>query len=189
MRAAHRDFAPPWAWQFAANYALNPTNGHFSDLVSLYGRVYTPGFFAHNSLTAAATYQTSIGGYKLPSGQRFLSYKSARLIPRGFDPSDIRSNNYLAVSVDYQFPLCYPEGGIPSVLYVKRIRLNAGGDYAQFRTDTGRGTTRLWSWGGDLVFDINLFRQPASATSSVKLSVWKPSGRSVWVGAGFGLPF
>lgn len=189
VRAAHRDFAPPWAWQFAANYALNPTNGHFSDLVSLYGRVYTPGFFAHNSLTAAATYQTSIGGYKLPSGQRFLSYKSARLIPRGFDPSDIRSNNYLAVSVDYQFPLCYPEGGIPSVLYVKRIRLNAGGDYAQFRTDTGRGTTRLWSWGGDLVFDINLFRQPASATSSVKLSVWKPSGRSVWVGAGFGLPF
>ena len=62
------------------------------------------------------------------------------------------------------------------MLYVKRIRLNAGGDYAQFRTDTGRGTTRLWSWGGDLVFDINLFRQPASATSSVKLSVWKTLG-------------
>ena len=56
----------------------------------------------------------------------------------GYTSSDIISNNYTAFSADYQLPVWYPEGGIGSVLYFKRIRLNVGGDYAQFR-DVGRG--------------------------------------------------
>lgn len=191
VRASHRDFVSPWSYTLVANYAFNPTNHHFSDLISFYGRVYTPGFFAHNSLSVAAAYQTSIGGYKLPSGQTFLSYKSTRLIPRGVESSDIRSDDYTAVAIDYQFPMWYPEGGIPGVLFFKRIRLNLGGDFAQFRFVSGgrERWRRLWSYGGDLVFDVNVFRQPASATASVKLSVYKPSNRGVWFGAGFGLPF
>ena len=38
---------------------------------------------------------------------------------------------------EYDESVGYPEGGIGSVIYIKRIRLNAGGDYAQFR-DVGR---------------------------------------------------
>ncbi len=191
VQAAHRDFVSPWSYTLSANYAFNPADEHFSDLISLYGRVYTPGFFAHNSLSVAAAYQTSIGGYRLPSGETFLSYRSTRLLPRGVDAADIRSDDYTALSVDYQFPLCYPEGGISSVLYFKRIRLNLGGDFAQFRYFGGgrERWRRLWSYGGDVVFDVNVFRQPASATASVKLSVYKPSNGGVWVGAGFGLPF
>lgn len=191
VQGSHRDFVSPWSYTLVANYAFNPSNRNFSDLVSFYGRVFTPGFWAHHSLSVAAAYQTSIGGYRLPSGRTFLSYKSTRLIPRGVDASRIRSDRYTALAVDYQFPLWYPEGGIPSVLYFKRIRLNLGGDFAQYR-DMSAGRERwrrLWSYGGDLVFDVNLFRQPASATSSVKLSVYKPSVGGVWFGAGLGLPF
>ena len=68
------------------------------------------------------------------------------------------------------------------MLYFKRIRLNVGGDYAQFR-DVGRGGMkwrRIWSVGGDIVFDINAFRQPASATSTFKLSVYHPANGGVW---------
>lgn len=191
VRTAHRDFITPWGYTVSANYAFNPSNSNFSDLISLYGRIYTPGFFAHNSLSVAVAYQTSLGGYKSPSGKTFLSYKSTRLLPRGMSSSDIRSDNYMAASLDYQFSLCYPEGGIPSLLYFKRIRLNLGGDFAQFRFGSGSHERwrRLWSYGGDIIFDVNVLRQPASATSSVKLSVYKPSNGGVWFALGLGLPF
>ena len=94
-----------------------------------------------------------------------------------------------AVSLDYQLPVWCPEGGIGSVVYIKRIRLNAGGDYAQFR-DAGHDVwRRIWSVGGDLVVDFNAFRQPASATSTFKLSCYKPSKGSMWFAASVGLPF
>lgn len=191
VRMAHRDFAPRWGYMLSTAYTFNPANTHFSDLISFYGQAYLPGFAAHNSLKVAATYQTSIGGYKFPSGYAPLSYRSTRLIPRGYTSSDIISNNYTAFSADYQLPVWYPEGGIGSVLYFKRIRLNVGGDYAQFR-DVGRGgmkCRRIWSVGGDIVFDINAFRQPASATSTFKLSVYRPANGGVWWAAAVGLPF
>lgn len=191
VRSAHRDVAPPWGYQLSANYTFNPANSHFSDLVSLYGKLYTPGFFAHNSVVVAVNYQTSIGGYKFPNGYAPLSYRSARLIPRGFSSNDIVANNYIAAAFDYQFPVWCPEGGIGSVLYFKRIRLNIGGDYAQFQSlgKSGMNRNRIWAVGGDIVLDINAFRQPASATSTVKLSLYHPSSGGVWFGASLGLPF
>ena len=174
VRMAHRDIAPRWGYTLSTNYTFNPANAHFSDLISFYGQAYLPGFAPHNSVKVAATYQTSIGGYKFPSGYAPLSYKSTRLIPARVHLGGHRVEQlHGRVRLDYQLPVWYPEGGIGSVIYIKRIRLNAGGDYAQFR-DVGRGGMtwrRIWSVGGDIVFDFNAFRQPASATSTFKLSV------------------
>lgn len=191
VRMAHRDFAPRWGYTLSAAYTLNPANHHFSDLVSLYGQGYLPGFAPHNSVILSMNYQTSIGGYKSPAGYTPLSYRSARLIPRGFTSSDILANNYLALAANYQLPVWYPETGIGSVIYIKRVRLNVGGDYAQYRDLGGRGMARerIWSVGGDLVLDFNVFRQPSSATSTFKLSVYRPSKGGVWVSGSVGLPF
>lgn len=196
VRLAHRDFAPRWGYVVSTGYTFNPANDHFSDLLSFYGQAYLPGFAPHNSLMIAATYQTSVGGYKFPGGYAPLSYKSTRLIPRGFTSDQIVSNDYTAAEVNYQFPLWYPEGGIGSVVYFKRIRLNLGGDYAQFRRPVGRLSggrrlewRRIWSVGGDIIFDLNAFRQPASATSTVKLSFYRPSTGGMWFSASVGLPF
>lgn len=191
VRLAHRDFAPRWGYSLSAGYTFNPSDRYFSDLISTYGHLYLPGFVRHHSVRIAASYQTSVGGYKFPSGYAPLSYRSTRLIPRGFTSGDILSNNYLAASLDYQLPVWYPEGGIPSVLYFKRIRLNLGGDYAQFRDVSGSrmATRRIWSAGGDIIFDVNVFRQPASATSTVKFSFYRPSNGGLWFTAAMGLPF
>jgi len=191
VRMAHRDLAPRWGYTLSASYTFNPADRYFSDLMSFYAQGYLPGAWPHHSLSLAANYQTSIGGYKFPSGYAPLSYRSARLIPRGYSSSDILANDYTAVSVNYQLPVWYPEGGINSVLYFKRVRVNAGGDFAQFRDVAFRGLAwrRIWSVGVDLVLDVNIFRQPASATSSVKLSVYHPSSGGVWFGASVGLPF
>ncbi|MEG1700861.1 MAG: hypothetical protein RR270_06205 [Alistipes sp.] len=188
---AHRDFAPRWGYVVSTAYTFNPSNTHFSDLISLYGQTYLPGVAAHNSLMVAATYQTSIGGYKFPSGYAPLNYRSTRLIPRGFTTAEILSNNYFALALNYQLPVWYPEGGIGSILYFKRIRLNVGGDYARFDIPTRSATAsqHIWSVGGDLIFDINAFRQPAAATSTVKLSVYHPSSGGMWFSASVGLPF
>ncbi len=191
VRMAHRDFLPRWGYGFNLNYAFNPSNDNFSDLVSVYAQGFLPGFARHNSLKLAFTYQTSVGGYKFPSGYAPLTYRSTRLIPHGYSSADILSNHYTACSADYQFPLCYPEGGIHSVLFIKRIRMNVGGQYAQFR-DVGRhgwDWRRIWAVGGDIIFDVNVFRQPASATSTVKFSLYRPSNGGVWFTAAVGLPF
>ena len=189
VRTAHRDLAPRWSYTLQADYLLNPTNRSFSDLAALYGQLRTPGLFAHHTFAVAAAWQTSLGGYRLPgSGLRPLGYRAARLVPRGLDAGELAGDRYAALSADYQLPLCYPEGGISGIVYFKRIRLNVGGDYALLRAADG-ARRHFWSCGGDLIFDINLLRQPASGTSTVRLSVYRPNRGGVWVGGGVGLPF
>lgn len=191
VRMAYRDFLPRFGWTVQANCSMNPTNDDFSKLVVGYGHLYLPGFAPHHSLQIAAAYQTSFGGARFPSGYRPLSYRSAVLIPTGFGSAAIESNHYRAVSVDYQLPVWYPDGGICAVLYVKRIRLNISGQGAGFRTPGWNGMMQrhIWSVGGDLIFDFNAFRTPASYTSTFKLSVYRPSSGGVWVGGSLGLPF
>lgn len=191
VRMAHRDFAPRFGWTVQAGYSIDPTNDDFSQLLVGYGQVYLPGFARHHSLKLAAIYQTSVGGTVFPSGNRPLSYRSSASIPIGFSSSYIYSDRYRAASVDYQLPVWYPDGGICAVVYIKRIRLNLGGQMAQFRVPSGAGMVqeRIWSAGGDLIFDFNIFRTPASYTSTFKLSVYHPSSGGLWVGGSLGLPF
>ena len=186
VRRAQRDFMPRWGYMLAADYTLNPTNRLFSDLVSLYGRVYTPGVARHHSLDVAAAYQTSVG--KMSDGRRKLfGYKSARLIPAGYMSSDIVSDGYFAVSAMYRLPLCYPDGGIPGVVYFKRIRLGAGFDFARF--NSGGKVKRLYSYGLEAAFDVNFLRMPAAGTTPVTVTVFRTDRGKFSVQAGLGLPF
>lgn len=191
VRMAHRDLAPRWGYSLSLSYACDPANSDFSSLASLYAKGYLPGIVRNHSLQVAATYQTSVGGYRLPGGAVPLSYKSTRLIPRGFSSADILSHDYSAARVDYQLPVCYPEGGIESILYFKRIRLGVGGDYAQFRAPGGGGMKwrRIWAAGGELIVDFNAFRQPAAATSTFRIACYYPSSGNLWLGCSLGLPF
>ena len=187
VQTSPREFAPRWGYVLNADYAMNPSNGSFSDLLSLYGRFYLPGITRPHSLMVALNYQTSLGGFQTPNGQAMLTYKSTRLIPQGYSAGAIRSDNYFATSIHYQLPIWYPEGGIPSVIFFRRLRLNVGFDYAHYRV--GHDWMHLHAYGGDLLVDFNLFRQPDSATSTLKFSLYKPKHGSLWFGAGIGLPF
>lgn len=191
VRLAYRDFLPRWGYQLQAAYALDPTNRDFADLCTLYGRLYLPGVARHHSLTVAAAWQQSLGGYRFPAGQRPLTFKSALLVPRGFTTSEIQTDGYAALSADYRLPLCYPEWGIPSVLFIKRIRLGAGFDLASFRIPAAQGSSRttIRSCGIEAAFDFNVLRMPDSATSSLTLSLFRPSKGGTWIAASLGLPF
>ena len=196
VRMAHRDFAPRWGVVASATYATNPANDSFSDLAALYAKLYTPGFLPHNSFTVAMAYQHSFGGFHSDDAVSALSFKSSKLLPRGFDSSQIHNRHYLATSLNYQLPICYPDGGWQGVIYFKRIRLNAGFDAARFQRPVfyEDGSVRekwhnLYSFGGDVILDLNIFSQPSAATTALKLSFYQPSEGGFFVAAGLELPF
>ena len=102
----------------------------------------------------------------------------------------------MAASLNYRFPICYPDGGWRGIVYFKRIRANMGYDIARFRRRefvAGGMLRERWhkidSWGGDLTFDVNMLSQPASATVAITLSLYRPSEGGVYFSAGMDLPF
>ncbi len=203
VRMAHRDFLPPWGVALAVNSGLNPASTNFGTLVVAYGKLYTPGFGPHHSLSLAASYQTSIGGFQSDMVLSSLSLKSSRLIPRGFNSYDIANNNYVATSLNYQAPVWYPDGGIRGIIFFKRVRLNAGLDYASFQqrmVNTADGSLmeyrkHIGSYGLDLGVDFNLFALPESATISATFSLYRTAQFAPFEDGkfhfsfGLGLPF
>ena len=203
VRLSHRDFLPPWGIVLSANSGLNPASTNFGQLFVLYGKLYTPGFAPHHSLSLAASYQTSVGGFQSDMVLSSLSLKSSRLIPRGYSSYDIANNNYVATSLNYQAPVWYPDGGIRGIIYFKRLRLNAGMDYASFQqrvinTSDGTLTERrkhIGSYGLDLGVDFNLFAMPSAATISATLSLYRTAQFAPFEDGkfhfsfGLGLPF
>ena len=129
VRLAHKDFLPRWGQVVSLNYALNPADNNFGHLVSVYGKAYFPGVARHHSLSLAAVYQTSLGGFDRENALSNLAFHSGRLVPRGFYTSEIENRNYVATSINYALPIWYPDLGC-SVIQFKRVRLNLGFDYA-----------------------------------------------------------
>lgn len=203
VRMAYRDFLPPWATVVSASYTLNPTTDDFGHLAVLYGKVYTPGFAKHHSLSFAASYQTSIGGFQSDYILSGLTFRSTKLLPRGFSSYDINNKNYIATSLNYQLPIWYPDGGWSGVIYFKRIRLNIGSDYASFRKPQFNTSgsiveprRKLWAYGGDIIVDFNLISLPHSATVTATLSLYGkgsnvplPKKSRFYINFGLGLPF
>ncbi|MFI3305375.1 MAG: hypothetical protein R3Y68_02535 [Rikenellaceae bacterium] len=180
VRSAYRDYQSPWSYTLAASYAMAPTNNNFADLLSLYAKGMTRGLFAHDSFSAAVCYQNSYDG--------IYSFSSVSLLPRGFSSTAINNNNYYATSLNYQFPICYPDGGLGSILFIRRVRLNVGFDAAQYDSYT-YGRQRIYSYGGDLIIDLNPLRMPDTGVTSVKLSLYKPSRGTMSFSFGIDLPF
>lgn len=196
VRSAQRDAMVPWGYSVSLSYALSPSENNFSDLISAYGKVITRGLFPYNSFSVAGCYQTSLGGYSINgsiedtdlNGINLLSFQSVALLPRGFSSSDIINNNYASMSLNYQFPICYPEGGIGSIIYFRRIRANLGFDAARFMNYSDE-IENIYSYGGDLILDINPLRMPSASTTSIKISLYQRSTGGLSYTFGVALPF
>lgn len=199
---SYRDFLPPWGVVLSGSYTLNPTSENMGHLAVIYGKLYTPGFAKHHSLNIAASYQTSLGGFHSDEVLSELTFRSTRLLPRGFSSYDIENKNYVAASLNYQLPIWYPDGGVQGLIYFKRIRLNIGCDYASFDKSSfnSEGSIvdrrkHLGSYGGDIGVDFNIFGMPSSATLSLTFSLYRkvstdPNiGGKMFYTVGFGLPF
>ncbi len=187
VRSATRDLATPLGYSLSFAYAINPFNSEFSQLASLYGKLYTPGFARNNSFTLAAAYQDNIGGYRVKD-YSLLGYASSILIPHGFSYLDVSSNNYFAASAQYKFPICYPNYSLFDLAFFKRISLGLGADYAQY-TFTTTSDESIYSYGADLIVDLNAISMTSASTIQLTMSLYKPLDRSLYFQVGMSLPF
>ena len=181
VRQAHRDILPPWGVVAQGSFTLNPTSRDMGHLVVGYGKVYTRGLFPHHAFTVEASYQNSFGGFQSENVLSELSFKSTRLLPRGFSSHEIKNKHYVATALNYQLPVWYPEMGFRGSIYFKRLRLNTGLDYASFYNPTFNLATgeviesrqHIGAYGIDLGIDFNVLAMPEAATISASFSLYR----------------
>lgn len=179
VRMAHRDFLPRWGYAARVRYITAPFNNSFGKTWSAFGRVYVPGLYAHHSLMLRGALQRqSIKTWGIRQKELFPRGASYRIVPE----------RYWSMSGDYQLPVWYPDGGIESVLYFKRVRVNVWGDFARYR-DVKRRWRNITSYGVDLTLDVVPFRLPSNMNTSITISIRKPSTeKGVNFGFGIGIP-
>lgn len=187
VRSATRDLATPLGYSLSLSYAVNPFTSEFSQLASLYGKVYTSGLAKNNSFTLAAAYQDNIGGYRIKD-YSILGYASSILVPHGFSYLDVSNNNYFAASAEYKFPICYPDYSLFDLAYFKRLSLGLGADYAQY-TWTTSSDESIYSYGVDFIVDLNAISMTSASTIQVTMSLYKPKEKSLYFQVGMSLPF
>lgn len=166
-RMAYRDILPRWGFAARASWVVNPTNREFNSLASAFVRGYLPGILPHHSLTLRAAAQQTLG-----AGRYMFSMKE--VFPRAA-LYNFQTRRWLSGSADYQFPVWCPDRGIPGLIFFKRVRINVFGDYARWQGADGEKWSPLYSYGGDVTLDVNLFRMPAAADFALRFTFAKPS--------------
>lgn len=179
-RASMRSISPRLGYALRAD-VTGAFNDRFGMIYSLYARGYLPGLMRNHSITlrAAGMYQT----------EAELGFNQKPLFPRGAY-NGWAAKYYGAASFDYTFPLCYPDGGINGLIYFKRIWLNLFGDFSRGAYFAAGGSTRnrdIWSYGGDIAFELNVVGSTSPAT--VKFTLASPSNDKFYFGVGLALNF
>ncbi len=174
---AAKELAPKHGYQLDVSSTLNPFNAKFGKIISAYGSVYVPGLFRLHSLNVRGNFQyQSVGSY---------NFSEKRLYPRGAN-YNVSPNFLYSSGLYYRLPIAYPDGGIPSLLYIKRIHLNLFGEYSHVRYYSGAQylAQHPTSFGADLNIDFNVMR--IGVDFDATLSLYRPSDNGWMFGLGFG---
>ncbi|MFP4691351.1 MAG: hypothetical protein ACLFMU_05505, partial [Bacteroidales bacterium] len=162
-RQVARDIRPQKGQTIDLQYRHTPFGG--GDMGKVFAgsfSAYFPGAGRHHSLMFSAFFQDhQESDFQLNT----IDYGFPGLInhPRG--ARDRRDAKLFGVSLDYAFPLGYPEWIVPWFLYVKRIHLNIFADYARATPMSSSSVTpviaeaeTLTSTGVDVVGDMHILR-------------------------------
>ncbi|MCR5455564.1 MAG: hypothetical protein K6F33_11310 [Bacteroidales bacterium] len=125
--AAYRDFKSPLSFSASVAAYQSVFGGDTeASMLSAAVSATVPGFFRQNYFT--------ISGNVIRQCQRAFDYKLYLFDHAAFDLhgyESMRMQDFARVSVDYSFPLGYPDIGIPSVIWIKRFRGGIIGDVAR----------------------------------------------------------
>lgn len=140
---------PRWAHTFFLQHR-HTLSGIKGNQLLLNASVYLPGLLNNHSLVLFASYQ----GRDTLRGSRFANSIS---FSRGYNPVNFpRSTRF---SVNYHFPLLYPEFGVGQIIYLLRIRSNLFYDHLEAKSlRTGRRFP-FRSAGVELFFDTRFWNQ------------------------------
>jgi hypothetical protein len=177
LRMGRKDILPRLGFSARAGYRHAPFNGYnfgnqnFFDL-----RFYLPGLLKHQSLKLSLSTQKQ-------EVERYLFANDIPL-PRGYQ--DLFGLDMKRLSVDYGFPIVYPDLNIEPIVYIKRIRGNLWGDYLQGRDmliddpEPALADRNYYSYGVDVLFDLHLLRFMFPFSMGARIAylpqtdTWKP---------------
>jgi hypothetical protein len=158
LKQSKRDILSRWGQAFNIEYYDTPFGGDLNGgLFSATGYLYFPGLFRHHVLHGYVAYQktmisenTNINDYL---------FRNTVPLPRGINDYVSRFRTFTSASVNYTFPIWYPDIAIGPVLNVQRVR-------GTLFTDVAAGENSLIQHlndnfvcvGGELKFDINIMR-------------------------------
>lgn len=160
LRLGTRDILPRFGFALTGSYYHAPFNNQVYGAVSLLGlTLYVPGILKHQTLKISGQHQVQ---YPLdPSRPAFINLMR---MPRGLN--GIYGRVLSRYSVDYVFPIVYPDWEITALVYLKRIRGNLWADYMMgtdviIRDPSPHYENKNYATlGADLLFDLNILRIP-----------------------------
>ncbi len=158
LKRSYRDIVSRWGQALAIRYFDTPYGGDFTGgLVSASGYLYFPGLMKHHGLWGQASFQRRLSTTDSDKAGDVYFFRNTVPIPRG--QSLARFQNLYTASVNYTFPLWYPDIAVGPLLNVQRLRVNLFTDYAVGQHSYFRGVDNTYlSVGGELVFDFNIMR-------------------------------
>lgn len=121
-------------------------NYGFGDM--FYGNIQLnlPGLFKHDLFNL-------YGGVQQSNNDNILGYTAMIMKPRGVTLS---GTDYITFRGSYSFPICYPDGGLGSILYFKRVSGSLFYDYG--RIDILNLNLKGSSFGAEVKSDFNILR-------------------------------
>ncbi|MBN2485263.1 MAG: hypothetical protein JXB34_04765 [Bacteroidales bacterium] len=148
---APRDIYPPTGFESSlTNYKTVGNKGYKGSRTVLSGTAYLPGAMPHHSIKLDGGFRYNNGD--LEHGVYFIETNLGRV--RGHKLYS--SEQYLKGTISYTLPLVYPDMGIPSVFFCKRIYTSLFYDHGVYKGSNYNVTQK--SVGIDLNFNFHLFR-------------------------------
>jgi hypothetical protein len=122
LKVNSRDMRPRLGQSFSVGY-ISAQGGDFAvrNLFSTEEVLYLPGILKHHSLLLT-------GAYLLQGKTGRYTFSSPVNLVRGFT-GVLGYRNFARLSVDYKFPVAYPDLRLGPVLYLQRIKANLFYDY------------------------------------------------------------
>jgi hypothetical protein len=161
LRLSSRDLYTRWGQYIQATYTGTPGDpGLLGSLYSIQAGLYLPGAGLHHHILIKGGYQKQLPQYYYLPINRID-------FPRGY--ASAVSGVISTFSVDYAFPVAYPDLSLGPVLYVKRLRVDLFHDYSYgrniFEGGSGRFNGSYRSTGIEILADFHLARSifPISA--------------------------
>lgn len=183
---AYKDFLPRYGYAVKISNTFSPTNNSFSNLWSLYGRGFLPGVARQHSLKLEVAAETQRVNHTPGSFRYNFTPQALRVDAL---TTTIVAAKYSAARASYQLPLWYPDGGINSIIYFKRIRLQGVISAARYNDIWANRWRSAYSYGGEIFFDMSPLRMPSNVNAIFSISVFKPSDRKgVVVGTNISIP-
>ncbi len=145
LRKARKQVAPRWGQRVM----LYEDRGlqHASRQYGIEGSFYFPGIHVTHSLLLSQGFQSrSIRNV-------FYNFSDRFVYARGYEA--IRYKEVFRSGFNYQFPLCYPDAGLASIVYLSRLRTNIFYDHSVLK-GTLQGNLLNRSAGVELIADTRI---------------------------------